>query len=391
MTAAASSLISVQGIQVPSSSIDPKGFYKATSRSRFLEKSIANIQGPGQTDAFTVKQAGIIAALDVKVVLSLVVNIGTGTVASTGRWPYDVVKAFRLAINGTNNIVNCSGAKLMAHRFMETGDLSDRGVPNALSGASPGTSVTTGTLSLASESWGVGQNVTGIPSGTYDVELYFRVPAAFDEVKLLGAIFAQTAATSIDVGIDWQPIANLFTTTGNATVTYTGSVTCEGIVFSIPRDSNGNPIIPNLTAFHSLIQYNDFAVGQGSYESMLMGTGVGKRLLRVLWQLWSNGAYVPLTAANYGPVGYRLGGATTPEQFNDGRLHRMWLERLYNTDVGLQGFGCMDFASQWAMRDSIDESTATNLRLLVTPQNALTSPVLEVVQETLFAGSGAAA
>lgn len=386
-------LVTVQGIQVPATSIDPAGFYKATSRERFLEKSIAAIQGPGNTDSYSIKQAGIIAALDVKVELSVVVTPSTGSVASTSRWPYDCIRAFRLSANGVNNIVNCSGGKLVAHRFMMTGALSDKGVSAGIGGASPGSSVTSGSMKLATEEWGIGQNVSAIAAGTYDVELYYRIPVAFDLVKLLGAIFAQTAATSIDIAIDWAPTSELFTIVSPATVAVTGSVTTEGIVFSIPRNAAGDPIIPNLSAFHSLVQNNDYAVGTGSYESMLMGTGVGKRLLRVFWQLWSGSTPAPvgLSKANFGQCGWRLGGNVTPEAWNDGRLLANWMEELYNADVAtLQGFGCMDFASQWAMRDSIDEATATNLRLLVSPNNALTSPVLEVTQETLFAGQGAA-
>ena len=37
----------------------------------------------------------------------------------------------------------------------------------------------------------LGQNVTAIPSGNYDVELYYRVPLAFDLVKLLGEVYAE--------------------------------------------------------------------------------------------------------------------------------------------------------------------------------------------------------
>ncbi|MHB8431022.1 MAG: hypothetical protein ACYDDZ_10935 [Acidimicrobiales bacterium] len=385
-------LVTVQGIQVPSSSIDPKGFYKATSRERFLEKSVSAIQGPGQTDSFTIKQAGIIAALDLKVSLSVVVTPSTGSVGSTMRWPYDCIRALRLSANGVNNVINCSGAKLIAHRFMETGDLSDKGVAEGISGASPGSTVYSGSLALSSEEWGIGQNVSAIAAGTYNAELYFRLPVAFDLRNLLGAIFAQTAATSIDIGIDWAPVSELFTIVAPATVAITGSCITEGIVFTIPRNPAGDPIIPNLSAFHSLVQNNDFAVGTGAYESMLMGTGVGKRLLRAYWQLWSGSPAAPLavTSANFGQCGWRLGGNVTPEAWNDGTLLRNWEERLYNTDVGFQGFGCMDFASQWAMRDSIDEATATNLRLLVTPVPALTNPVLEVTQETLYAGAGAA-
>lgn len=377
----------IQGILVPETSIDGPAFYKGTYAERFLEKSISSFAGFGATDSFSIKQAGIIAALDIHVSGSLTVTPGTGSVGTTSRWPYDLIKAIRLSVNGVNNVINCSGAKLIAHRLMEVGTLTDRGVTQGIGGASPGTQVSQGTLSLNSENWGVGQNVSAVGAGNFAVDLYYRLPVAFDQVKLLGAIFAQTSATSLDVGIDWATQASLFTLSGNATVAFAPAVTTEGIVYSIPKNAQGDPVIPNLSAFHTLLQYNDFGVGTGSYESQLMGTGVGKRLLRVYWQLWSNSQPVPLTAANFGTLGWRYGGNETPQSYADGRKLRMYQERLYDSDIGAAGFACMDFASQWAMRDSVDEATATNLRLLVTPNNALTSPVLEVVQETLFAGA----
>jgi hypothetical protein len=385
--------ISVQGIQIPRSSIDPAGFYKGTSRQRFLEKSVSAFAGLGSTDSFTIKQAGIIAAIDIEVAGTVVVTPGTGTCASTARWPWDLIKAIRFSANGVNNIINCSGGKLAVHRFMETGDISDKGISQGVGGASPGTATVSGTLSLGSEAWGVGSNVTAIANGTYNFQLTYRLPVAFDLVKLLGAVFAQTSATSLDIGIYWNSQSALFTLTGNATVAVSASVQTEGIVFSIPRNNNGDPIIPNLQAFHSLVQYNDFSVGQGAYESTLMGTGVGKRLLRAYWQLWNGAApqtpIIPNTT-NFGQCGWRFGGNETPEAWQNGYTLRMWNERLYNVDIAnVFGFACMDFASQWAMRDSIDEATATNLRLLVSPNSALTTPVLEVVQETLFSGAAA--
>ncbi len=385
--------ISVQGIQIPQSSIDPAGFYKGTSRQRFLEKSVAQFAGLGFTDSFTIKQAGIIGAIDINVVGTFVVTLNAGTVATTARWPYDLIKAIRFSANGVNNIINCSGLKLAVHRFMETGDISDKGVTEGIGGASPGTQISVGNLALGSESWGMGSNVTAVPGGTYAVDLTFRLPVAFDLVKLLGGVFAQTSATSLDIGIDWAPQSALFVTTGAPTIVPSLSVYTEGIVFSIPRNANGDPIIPNLQAFHSLVQYNDFAIGQGAYESTLMGTGVGKRLLRAFWQVWNGAAPqtpLVLNETNFGQCGWRFGGNETPEAWQTGRTLRMWQERLYNTDIGaIWGFGSMDFASQWAMRDSIDEATATNLRLLISPAVSLTTPVLEVVQETLFSGAAA--
>jgi hypothetical protein len=391
--------INLQGVDVPTTSVDPTTFYKNTRRKRFNEKSISTFQGLGNSDAFTVKQSGIIAALDIHISGQLTITLGGGTAATTPRWPYDLVKKLILTANGTTNLISCSGAKLAAYRFIANPGLNDRGVPRGITGASPGTTAYQGSLSLASESWGVGQAVTGIAGGNYDVELYFRVPLAFDLVKLLGAVFGQTQATSLNVEIDWNLLANLFTLTGAATAVFTTlSVVSEGVVFSIPYGPDGNIVVPNLSAFHKLIEYPDFAVGAGAYGSTLVGQGVGQLLQRILFRLWSGAPsnYVPITSANFGSIGWMYGGDQTPENFGannpagGGASHmlRMWDESLYATDIGAQGFGCLDFGSHWLARDSVDESTATNLQLMVSPAT-VTSPVLEVVQETISAGTGA--
>lgn len=389
-------LINMQGIDVPASSVDPNAFYANTRRKRFNEKSISNFAGFGASDSFTIKQSGIIAELDIHVSAQLVVTLAGGTVATTSRWPYDFLKSVKLTANGTTNLVSCSGAKLQAYRFISSPNLNDRGVSRGIGGASPGTATPQGTLSLASENWGVGQNVTAIAAGTYDVELYYKIPLAADLIKLLGAVFGQTQATTLNVELDYNTSSSLFTLTGSATaVMSSASIVCEGVVFSIPYGPDGNIVIPNLSAYHKYIQYNDFAVGAGLYGSTLVGQGVGQLLNRIVFQLWNGSPSnpVPITSANYGQIGWQYGGDQFPEAFGSnaqGSSHmlRFWEEALYSTDIGALGFGCMDFASQWLMRDAVDESTATNLQLMITPLVTISAPALEVVQETISAGSG---
>lgn len=391
------STITMQGVDIPSTSVNPAAFYANTRRKRFNEKSIATFAGLGASDQFTIKQSGIIAALDVHVTASVTVTPSTGSVATTSRWPYDLIKRIILTANGTTNLVSCSGAKLAAYRFIQNPNLNDRGVSRGIGGASPGTATLQGTMSLGSEDWGLGQNVTGIAAGTYDLEIYYRIPLAYDLVKLLGAVFGQTQATSLNVEIDWETEGNLFTVVAPATVVFNScSVVCEGIVFSIPYGPDGNIVVPNLQAFHKFIQYNDFAVGNGLYGSTLVGQGAGQLLQRVLFQLWNGATPAPLaiTSANFGLVGWQYGGDQQPEAWGSngsstGHMLRFWEESLYSSDLGAAGVGVLDFASHWLARDAIDEATATNLQLMVTPLATLSSPRLEVVQETISAGSGA--
>lgn len=381
----------MQGIEVPRANVNPRAFFAATRRLTFQQKG-GSYAGLGQTDNIPVLQTGIISQLSLKVSGSVVVAIGTGAVATTARWPYDLVKATRLSANGQSNLINCSGGKLKVREIMSRGDLNDRGVVGAVGGASPGTSRTQGTLQLASEAWGLGSNVTAIPNGTYNFELGWTIPVAFDQVTLLGAVFAQTSATDLNLAIDWAASTDLFVLTGTATATVALTYVVTGTVYTIPGDGNGGVVVPDLSSFHSLIQTRYVALSNGDNEVRLSGQGVGRSLLRCFWQLYNGapGVPLPLTAANFGQIGWRFGGNDTPEVVSDGQHKRYFDERLFSSDIGaLHGYTCWDFASENALRDAVDEGLASELRLLINVGAGVTlaTPVLEYVQETVFAGA----
>lgn len=381
----------MQGIEVPTSSIDPTNFFRLTRRMSIPFKT-GSFAGLGQTDTVQLLQTGIVSGVTVKATGSLVVTPGTGTVATTSRWPYGLAKNFKFSANGQSNLINAGGIHMKVREIMQRGDLNDRGVAQAIGGASPGTTRTQGTLSLNSESWGVGQNVSAIPAGTYPVELEWYLPIAYDDLNLLGAIFAQTSATDLVVATDWAAQSDLFTLTGNATVALSLSTVYEARLYSIPQGPNGSVIVPDLSAFHSIIATRYGTPTNGMNEIRLSGQGVGKQLLRLWWQGWNNGSPMALNATNYGQVGWRYGGNDTPENFPDGKLMAYQVEKLYNSDLGsFAGIGAWDFCSENAFRDSVDEGTATELRLLLEIPNslALTSPYVEYVAETVSAGASA--
>lgn len=385
--------VNLQGIYVPQSSVNPELFFRLTRRLTVAAKTLGAFAGFGQTDTITMLQTGILAGISIKFSGSLVIALPTGTAATTSRWPYDLLRAVRFTANGQSNLINVSGAHLKLRDLIGRGDLNDRGVAQGIGGASPGTSRTQGTLSLSEESWGVGQNVTAIAANTYAVELNWFVPVAFDQLALTGAIFAQTSATDLLLQLDWAPQTDLFTLTGTATATLTGSVVVEPTLYSIPV-VNGDVVVPDLSVFHSMIMSRYTAIGQGDNEIRLAGQGVGRQLLRLWWRTFTGagiGNPLALTAANYGQVAWRYGSNDTPEIYTDARHLAYANERLYSCDIGqFYGFGCFDFASEHAFRDSVDEGAATELRLLVNLVSSPTNPVLEYTQETVFAGAAAA-
>jgi hypothetical protein len=379
----------MQGIAVPGESVRPAEFFARTRRRTFNEGQ-QTWNGFGGQNTWELKKSDIIAVAIVRFTGTLTTLKGTGAIGTTARWPYDMLKAVRFTANGASNVINASGLKLKLREFQKKGELTDKGVPQTVAGAT----VQNGTLSSASESWGVGSNTTNLADGSYPVDLYWVVPIAEDEIDLSGAIFAATSSTDLTIQVDMETAANLFTLTSNAAVTMTGNIQTTTVKYSIPIGSDGQIVVPDLSLFHSYIQSRTTQLGTGGNEVRLIGQGAGKTLLRTSFQIWNGAVQAPLAMkdVNYGEIAWRYGSNETPDDYLTGSVLRQINERAYNTDVGgIWGFGCIDFANENAFRDAVDMGTTSDLRLLATIQNGVTlsGAGFEYCQETIFqAGAG---
>ncbi len=396
--------LTFQGIVVPGSSLNPKAFFAGTRRQMVLQKTLATWAGFGNTDVVDTLRAGILSHYVVKLSGTLVITLGGGTCATTARWPYYLLRAARFQANGQSNLVNADGWHLRAREFMSDPGINDRGVAQGVGGASPGTARTQGTLALNSESWGVGSNVTAITAGSYDVEISFVIPVAYETKMLTGAVFCQTLSTTLELDMDWGNLTDLFILTGAATAVFTPTVTVEAEMFTIPSDGQGGMYLPNLSAFHSFIASRaPNSIANGNNEITLAGQGVGRQLMRVLWRT-QNGTFpnvVPVVPGGPGGGGatpnvtmpyWRYGTNTTPETWLDGQDLRYRNERDYGVDIAaLAGFECIDFDRTWAFRDSVDEGSATEIRFGYNIGSGVTlnTPFCEYTQDVILAGAAA--
>lgn len=382
----------MQGVSVPATSVRPKEFFARTRRHIVTEAS-RSWNGLGGQDVFELKKADILDRLMLRISGNVVVTPGTGTVATTRRWPYDLARQIRFTANGASNLINANGSVLVAREFTASPDRDDRGIIQSIGGAS----VQQGTLSKACESWGVGSGQTAIGAGTYPFDIVIPIPVAENGIDLAGAIYCASSSTDLTLMVDWESAGNMFTLTGNGAAVVNATVQLTSTRYSIPMGPDGQIVVPDLSVFHSIVKTSTGAVSNGANETRLVGQGAGKTLLRVLFRTL-NGApatAVPLAVngANYGEQGIRFSANETPDDYFDGQTLHYMNERMYNVDMGTQwGYGVHDFAAENAFRDAIDMGTTSELRLLTTIQNAVTlvSPSFEYTQETIFAaGTGA--
>jgi hypothetical protein len=373
----------MQGIAVPAEAVRPQEFMARTRRHIQIERQATYNGQPQET--FELRKSDILSKIKVRAFGQIVVTPGTGTVASTARWPYDFISV-RFTANGASNIINVSGAKLKMRELMKTSDLTDRGVVQTIGGVARNQ----GTMARASESWGVGSATSTIAGGTYDFELEWEVPVAEDEHDLAGAIFLQTSTSDLTLTVDFLPVSQLFVAAGNATVALSGTVQVISTKFSIPVGGDGQIVVPDLGVFHSLIQSRVAnGIQQGENEHRLVGQGAGKSLLRVYGQIWNGATPAPLALnrANFGKLMWRYANNETPDEFIDGQHMRLDMEQRYNADMGgFWGVFAHDFAHENAFRDVVDMGTTAELRLVTTINNGVTlaSPALEYVTETVF-------
>lgn len=388
--APANSTTYMQGIAVPSTSVRPQEFFARTRRN--IQQEATRTYDPNKTqDVIELRKSGILSTITVTFSGALTVTPGTGSVASTARWPYDLITT-RFTANSQANIINVSGSKLKAREMMKRTQLNDRGVTRTV-GA---TTVNQGTLSLASENWGVGSGTSSLSAGTYPVELHWVIPVSEDEVDLAGAIFMATSTTDITLALDYKPLTALFTTTGNGAVALSGNFTVQATKFSIPLGGDGQIVVPDLSMFHTLIQSNTSAIQNGDNEVRIVGQGAGKSMLRTYYQLWNGAANaaapLPATASNFGAQSWRYGTNETPDTFPNGNIMRIQNERQFCSDLGgVFGYLVHDFASDLEFRDVVDMGTTGDLRLAVNVPSAvtLTQPSLEYVVESVFHGGAA--
>ena len=100
--------IYMQGVAVPQSQVNPAEFFKRTRRKIQIEKQVPYVGQDQET--FQLRKSDILSSILVRFSGQVVIAPNTGTVRTTSRWPYDLLKAVRFTANGAS-----SGTRLASH------------------------------------------------------------------------------------------------------------------------------------------------------------------------------------------------------------------------------------------------------------------------------------
>jgi hypothetical protein len=382
----------IQGVQTNDTVVDPVTFATFTRRQKFPMQAPRAIAGLGTSDNVQLKKTGVVSALEVRIAGDIAATYVAAGNTPTYEWPYNLVKAFKVSVNGQSTLIDARGLDIKLSDIAGDSDLSDRGVVQNIGAA--GVADYQGSLSQAHEDWGTGATETLAPGvevttdETFAVDLTYVLPLAANQVSLIGSIFGQSQATNINLEVVYSTEAELFTLGAGSTIDLSAlTMDVTGVAYAIPVVS-GKAVVPDLSQLHGLNTWMQPVSAAGEAEYNLPGTGQGRKLLRLWWNLYDDGCPLQMSDANYLSVGYRYGSNTVPETYPNGSKLRAANERQMNSDIGrFWGYGLWDYASQWALRDLIDLGQTSDFRLFFAPIAAPTHGRAFITQETLFAAA----
>ncbi len=209
---------------------DPGAFMNHTSRNIDTPRSIA-APGEGGFRGVELPPNGILSKLFV--IFDGTITVDTADAVAGVNYPYGLLSEFGLTVNGQNDLWNCDGLDLHTLRFTRYPSYDE----------------------LIDDFEGSVGGGDTIAVGAHDTYLTWEVPIAIDDTSLVGSLYAQSAATSIQAKIKQALNADLFSTNpGNVTIEGTFYVTT--VWFDIPVGGDGKLIIPDLSMLHGFNAVN---------------------------------------------------------------------------------------------------------------------------------------
>jgi hypothetical protein len=225
---------------------DPQAFEELTERQQMPQLSQA-IKGLGKRNVLLLEKVGIVAKIRIIVKASFEATEETKTILNPG-FPFRLIREIALEANGVTGIIDCSAMTLEQRKRR----------------------IFRNPVSAILKSPKVGEKLA---KGVHEVEFAIEVPIAHDMLSLIGCLLAQNEETGLSIDVNWadeEEIAN-----SGPITKFEGEIEWGTTVFSLASTTIGKDtytILPDLSAFHGILEQETALVGTGKRSANLIRT-----------------------------------------------------------------------------------------------------------------------
>jgi hypothetical protein len=316
---------------------DERTFAELTQRNDIQLNSVSlGSTIVGENVKFRVPNRGIASELRLHFDLAVVVSSYSTGLTAREKWPHGLIKKVRVTANGTD-VVNCTGNDLHALRqaTTEMADFSD-----------------------------VESSTVTNSNGTYDVDFMLAIPLAVDQRSLMGAIFAESDDTYLEVDIQFESQSQLFNVQGTTVLAWSGSIKPTLTTFDVPKVNTSQgaaSVVPDLSIIHMLNSKDVFLSANGEQRAAV--SRLQGQLMRLFTQVYDDSAYAAIAPNTVTSYGFRY-GQNQQLRKQSGRDMLFTNARWYR-DVLSRGYVCHDLVADNSVRDTIVPADVIDLEAVV--------------------------
>jgi hypothetical protein len=233
----------------PSQQQNPALFAELTERQA-MPQTVQAIAGLGKSQRLTVEKVGVISRIRLLVKCSFTPSTEKELILNPG-FPWKLIQEIALQANGVTGIIDCSGVTLEQRRRK----------------------VFRNPVSAIFKSPKVGEK---LKKEKQEVEFVVDIPIAHDMLSLIGSLLAQNEETGLTLKVTWASEEEVASAAGKGVLEkFEGEVIWGATVFSIGSTTIGGKevtILPDLSAFHGIVQTETPLTGTGQRKGELIRT-----------------------------------------------------------------------------------------------------------------------
>ncbi|HWY91073.1 MAG TPA: hypothetical protein VNY31_10415 [Solirubrobacteraceae bacterium] len=268
---------------------NPTLFQQLTERQEMPQNPV-NFPGLAKKSRIEIEKVGVIARARLIVNLKFKTH-AEGVATLLPGWPWKLIRSVALQSNGVTGILNARGTTYQMRR--------ERIYRNPVR-----------TVEEAPAIGALEKNKS------YSVRFLIEIPIAHDMLSLLGCLLAQNEQTQLALEIVWAAENEMLSYTEGKTLTsIEGTLEWATTTFAIGETTEGNKtvtVLPDLSAFHGLLDESVPIVGSGEKKAPLIRTA-GQLLAYTLTVM--NGETAQISPTAWSQFTLEYGGNKKPIVF----------------------------------------------------------------------------